>query len=184
MKNQLVNDLSTKIYSNPKFLQDYNQLVKYVLSTHSQERFSQEQIKRLLESASILSLSNNPVHQKLSFKITVFLLNSFKNEYKIIPYTSEIILTRLGDLPTIEHMFNEKDGDDSFSYFHESENSSFAFLNFPEIYAKKILNQFKIFPNDTLTLTNFQSQILRGLLKGENISFSAPNSDWKVIYCS
>ena len=154
-------------------------MLKHFLSSNPKDIFSQQQIKRLLESASILCLSDNSNHQKIAFKITVFLLNSFKNEYKAIPYAAEIILTRLGDLPTIEHMFNEKDGQDSFSYFHEAENSVFAFLDFPEIYAKKILNQFEIFQNRKLTLTNFQSQILRSLLKGQNISFSAPTSAGK-----
>jgi len=177
--------LSDKIYENPLFQNDYNQLVKNELSTNETTRLLPDQVKRLAESAAILSMSDNRLHQKLAFKIAIFLLNKYKNEYKILPYFTELILTRLGDLPTISFMTSAEKGElDYFSYFPTNPNSvndeqiQNSLLTFPEVYAKKIFNQFEI-NEKTLTLTNFQAKVLRGLLDGESLSFSAPTSAGK-----
>lgn len=120
-----------------------------------------------------------PSHQKLAFKIAIFLLRQFKDNYKILPYATELVLTRLGYLPTIDHMLKREDGEDYFSYFHEADDSFFIFTKFPGVYAKKLLNQFEINPNWKLTLTNFQAKIFRSILNNENVSVSGPTSAGK-----
>ncbi len=180
MENLVVSTLCSRIYDNHKFREDFEHLVKKELTTKPIDtELSSEQIKRLSESAIILSLSSDLKHQKLAFKISVFLLNQFKDQYKTIPFAVELVLTRLGDLPTILHMYNAQHGNDYFSYFHESAGVDFSSLAFPEVIARKMLNQFEIHENMRLTLTSFQADILRSLLSKESVSFSAPTSAGK-----
>jgi len=179
--NELVNPLCAKIFSAANFTKDYEQLVKqeFTIKKSSNASLEPQQIKKLVETAAIFSLSDNPDFQKLALKIAILLLRQFKEKYKDLSYVLEIILSRLGDLPTIYHMYVEKDGEDYFSYFPESQSSDISFLKFPEILEMKILNQFEISPQRTLNLTNFQSRILHNLLNGQNVSFSAPTSAGK-----
>ena len=181
MSNYLINPLCVKIFSEANFIKDYEQLVKYefAIKKSPDENLDYQQIKKLVETAAIFSLSSNPNFQKLALKIAIFLLRQFKDKYKDLSYVLEIILSRLGDLPTIHHMYMEKDGKDYFSYFPESQNFDMSFLKFPEILEMKILNQFEISPEYILNLTNFQSRILHNLLNGQNVSFSAPTSAGK-----
>lgn len=176
---KIISELSTNIYNNPVFRTDYEKLAKFALTKKNELSLELNQIKRLMESASIFSLSNDSKHQKLAFKIAIFMLNKLGKDYSIIPVATELILTRLGDLPTLNHMYSETDGTDYFSYFHVNGTSDMSILKFPEVAAKKILNQFEIPEKAKWTLTDFQASIFHNLLSGKNLSFSAPTSAGK-----
>lgn len=179
MENKLITELCDRIYSNHTFQEDFEKLLKVELRTvDSTDGISETQLKKLLESAAIMSLSQDTTYQKLAFKVAIFLLNQFKNKYPTLPFSTELILTRLGDLPTIRHMFEQKHGHDYFSYFHDTEKG-FSFFQLIEVLAKKILNQYEISSSLTLNLTNFQAEIFRNLIANKNVSFSAPTSAGK-----
>lgn len=181
MSNKLITPLCSRIFSNPSFFNDYKQLVRreFTLEGEVINSFSVEQIKRLVETAVIFSLSDSPNFQKISLKISILLLRQFKTKYKNLARPIELILSRLGDLPTIRHMYLEKDGRDYFSYFDEAKNFDLSFLKFPEIFEMKIFNQYEISSELPLNLTNFQSEVFHNLLKGNSVSFSAPTSAGK-----
>lgn len=180
MENKLIISLCDRIYENPIFQEDFELLVKNELRTKKLENgFSSEQIKKLLESATIMSLSRDNTYQKLAFKIAIFLLRQYKNKYKSLPFVTELILTRLGDLPTISHMYEIKDGHDYFSFFHDATDNELSYFGLPEVLAKKILNQYEVDSKNTWNLTNFQASVLRNLINKQNVSFSAPTSAGK-----
>ena len=104
MTSNLVTTLTDNIYHNTAFQKDYRDLLLLNFAD-SESSLSALQIKRLIESASALALNQNDVKfQKIAFKIAIFLLETVRNKYDFLPYLSQIILARLGDLPTIQHM--------------------------------------------------------------------------------
>lgn len=177
MVSKVISVTSSSIYSEPDFKQDFIQLTKNEFISEK-TNLNEIQVKRLLESAAIFSLSDKEEHQQLALKISIFLLNQYKSQYKPLPFVVQLILTRLGDLPTISHMINIEDGGDYFSYFNGNLGESVSYLQFPEIAAKKTFNQVMV--NDQKwNFTNFQSKIFFALDDEKSISFSAPTSAGK-----
>jgi len=177
MASKVISVTSSSIYSEPEFKQDFIQLTKNEF-VKDKTALSEEQIKKLLESAAIFSLSDKEEHQQLALKISIFLLNQYKSQYKPLPFVVELILTRLGDLPTINHMIGTEDGKDYFSYFNGGLDQSVSYLQFPEIARRKTFNQIMV-NEQKWNFTNFQSNIFFELDKGKNVSFSAPTSAGK-----
>lgn len=176
MTSKLISTLSNETFSNLDFKQDYIALVKSVLT--NQNTLDKSQIKKLLKTAAIFSLSENETHKHLASKIVVFLLKKHRNKIKSIPFASEIILTRLGDLPTISYMIEKKHGSDFFSYFIKSDFNYGVSLNYPEVVKRKIFNQIDI-GNQTANFTDFQAKVFQWLNDGNNLAFSAPTSAGK-----
>lgn len=179
---------SSDICRTPAFLNDFRQLTRIELAPNK-EQLSDEQVHHLLESCSVLSLSDKEYHQKLAYKIAVYLMNQKKAEYKTVPLVAQLVLTRLGDLPTIDHMINNGDAPDYFSYFSPYNGTdgeadlglteASLTVRFPEILERKTFNQMQIGHEQSLTLTNFQALVLRLLKKNHNLMFSAPTSAGK-----
>lgn len=180
---------SSDICKTPAFISDFQQLTRKELMPESVDQLNKDQVRHLLESCAVLSLSKSDSHWKLAYKIAVYLLNQQKAAYEVIPFVVQLVLTRLGDLPTIEHMINRGDAADDFGYFApfratpESESASLQmpnlYVRFPEILEKKIFNQIQIADKRTLTLTDFQALVLRRLKENYDYIFSAPTSAGK-----
>ncbi len=181
MVGKIVSLLANNIYRDENFRKDFEQLAALELRPNKEQQvLTTDQIRKLIESAAILSLSNDTNYQKIAFKISVFLLHKFGTKHKNIPFASEVIMTRLGDLPTIHHMIYESQFVDFFSYFKEEDHDyDYSTFLFPEVAAKKILNTVKISDAHSWTFTDFQSKIFRYLKEGNNVSFSAPTSAGK-----
>lgn len=178
MTSKLLTDLVDSIYNNSNFREDYDDLI---LSKFTENHpISNSQVKRLIESASILALNENDgKFQKIAFKIAIFLLETLKNKQEVMPFISQYILARLGDLPTIKHMISTEHMEDYFSFFEPSEKeSNVNYLQFPEIVTSKIFNQVNIGGIEH-NLTDFQSKVLITLQKKLSLSFSAPTSAGK-----
>ena len=92
--------LSQRIQIRSEFKNDYILLILNELN-ENEHRLSNHQIIRLLETAAIFSLSNNDIHKKIALKISFFLLNQYREINKSVPLVVELIITRLGDIPTI-----------------------------------------------------------------------------------
>jgi hypothetical protein len=183
--SELITTVCEDICQNPQFRQDFSLLTRNEMFPDFLEE-SEEQISRLLESSAILSLSTTEIHKKLAYKIAVYLLRQYRMQYKSVPFVTQLVLTRLGDLPVIEHMVNVKDAEDYFSFFSRSEtivsesklNPAF-FVEFPEVLTKKSFNQIQIGKGRPLSLTDFQSDVLRFLGTNFDVAFSAPTSAGK-----
>lgn len=182
MENTIIEKACHNTISDEKFVSDYIQLTTNEL-TPRQTDLTNEQISKLLKTASLFSLSDEDKYQKLAFKIAVYLLNQYRNQYDSIPYAVELILTRLGDLPAISSILKNGEGKDYFSYFGNTDQSQdvlMSYLRFPEILAKKVTNIAAISGSKKpLVLTDFQSRIFFMLRAGKNVAFSAPTSAGK-----
>ncbi len=180
MTSKLVSKLALSIYDNSKFKNDFKDLIIEKFSANKGVQLSELQIKKLLETASIFALNEDKdgIYQRLAFKISIFLLEIYRNNYPALPFVVQLILSRLGDLPTIRHMIERNDGKDLFSYFNGSDEDSIEHIQFPEILSTKTFNQIQI-GNTEQNLTDFQTKIFYGLKENENISFSAPTSAGK-----
>jgi len=188
--SDFLHSVSSDIVSNPQFRTDFDQLTASELSPRLGSRLSETQVRKLLESSAILSLSEDENHQKLAYKLAIYLLNQYKAEYASIPFVVQLVLTRLGNLPVIQHTIDIGDSDDYFGYFSANEDivakdsiengaSHNVATRFPEVLQKKTFNRLFVGKYQELTLTDFQSTIL-GLLQSHNdVAFSAPTSAGK-----
>jgi len=182
-KNQLVLDACEITLKHPNFQSDLIQLTKNELSLVELRRpLSDNQISRLLETASLFALTNDIAYEKLAYKMAVYLLSQYKTDYPTLPAAVEIIMSRLGDLPTIHSIIENQDGKDYFSYFEPEtfdQNTVSTYLKFPEVLVKKITNRIKITDQKSLTFTDFQARIYSLLREKQNVIFSAPTSTGK-----
>jgi superfamily II DNA or RNA helicase len=187
MMEDIATVVSSDICRTLAFLDDYRRLTKMELAPN-EEQLDDNQIKHLLESAAVLSLSSSEHHRKLAYKIAVYLLKQYKSEYPIVPFVVQLIMTRLGDLPTIHHMITSGDALDDFGYIqtytqtdgaNPSLSGTSVCIRFPEVLEKKALNQIQIADRKVLTLTDFQAEVLRLLNNKYDIIFSAPTSAGK-----
>jgi superfamily II DNA/RNA helicase len=176
----LTTQVSSDICKMEQFQKDFALLT---VNEFSEKRspLAPQQIIQLLESSAVLSLSEEESHQKLAYKIAIYLLHRYSKKYDSIPFATQLILTRLGNLPAIDKMIKDKDGSDYFDFFSsegEALNAS-LFFRFPEILEKKSFNRVQIANNRILTLTDFQIKILAYLRNRQDIAFSAPTSSGK-----
>ena len=100
------------------------------------------------------------------------MLLKYGSEYQELYDAIEIVLARLGDIPTIKYMY-EKIKDIEYK-----QNTLHDIIMYPEVFVKKVVNEIKI-DTRSLTFTDFQAQVYRELNKGKDISFSAPPSAGK-----
>ncbi len=180
--------VSSDIIGNSDFRNDFGVLTISELAPELRHPLSQSQVGRLIESAAVLSLSNDENHKKIAYKIAIYLLNQYKSEYGSIPFIAELVLTRLGDLPVIQHMTAVGDTQDYFGYFPKKlegklfgQNGSEHALSirFPEALEKKTVNQFHLAQSMRVTFTDFQAQSLVLLQEQIDVAFSAPTSAGK-----
>lgn len=195
--NQTIIDACRLSLHHKEFINDYLQLVRGELSFDgvTEPRLTAKQVSRLIDTASLFSLNDsNEQYQKLAFKIAMFLFIKYRDSYPIITFATELILTRLGDLPAIKAITKNKNAIDLFSFYPKTEDipsedsleidSPLVYVKFPEIVNRKNSNTIKVQEGLTLVLTNFQEKIYRLLREGKSIAFSAPTSAGKsyIIY--
>lgn len=184
MSNELVTKSCEITLKNKNFREDFIQLTRNELGPITERtELTKNQIMNLLETASLFALSKDKQYHKLAFKISVYLLNQFKNEYEHLPLAVEIIMSRLGNIPTIRSMIANDHGDDYFSYFQNLEeemnySSLSTFLKFPEIIVKQITNKKKVTEDFSLTFTDFQANIYSLLKEKKKCHFFSPYFYW------
>ncbi len=182
----LLTESADAISANPRFLDDFKALTSGELSPVKAEPLDEKAIVRLLETSAIMSFSEREAHQKLAYKIVIYLLSKYSGDYGSIPFVGQLVLSRLGDIPVIKQMIEHDKVPDYFSYFdghQETEADSkrdgqSLVLRFPEVIEKKTFNQVTIAGN-RLDLTDFQYGILDQLRNGTNLALSAPTSSGK-----
>lgn len=187
MNNDFYNNLSSRIIENDEFKLEYEKLQQIALSRGSaKEKLSFEEIKRLVQSAAIFSMSDYELQQAISYKIAVFTLGVTKENFA--PLNSfdkviELILIRLGNFPAVQHLIEQEKAPDYFSLFDTNNENDFNPFIWKEIIIKKIENYFEL-KGKTIYFTDFQSKVFRFLLQGKDISFSAPTSAGKSFLLS
>jgi superfamily II DNA/RNA helicase len=167
---------SFRVSDNPLFRQYYLQLARNEFSP-KKVPLSFMQIKRLLETATLFSLSDHEDHRKLALKISLFCLAQYKQEYDAIPQVAELVLARMGDLPTIKHMVEHEHERDYFSFFKLSDEPT-SYVRFPEILLTKASNKVNI-GEELSYFTDFQADVFEALVSGNSFAISAPTSAGK-----
>lgn len=176
MKPNIYSSISQKIFQSDEFSSDLELLFRCQFTNDRQ--LKNYNVKRLLETAAVFSLSNDEKHQTLSFKISVFLMNQLDESYNALPFLIQLILIRLGDLPTLEFLISNEYSVDYFGMFVEETKSQIKYLSYPEVISKRIFNRIE-FLNIKWNFTDFQIKIFDSLNSGQNVTFSAPTSAGK-----
>ena len=179
MNNKLNDALCADVITNSEFIDDYKMLLKSSIYKNKPLKLSLKQIKRLVESSAIFSLNNKSNFQKLSLKICYMILEKHGVEHPLLYRASEIILSRLGNLPSIEKIYEKNTMPSELKKYN-----LYELIKFPEIRKKQISN--KIIINDVpLSMTDFQSKVYDKLSDDFNVSMSAPTSAGKsFVVCS
>ena len=178
MNNEFNNTLCRDIVINPKFTDDYKILLTSSIYKNP-PKLSIEQIKRLIESSAIFSLSDKSNFQKLSLKICYMILEQYGDKHQLLYRASEIILSRLGNLPSIKQIYEKNNIPSTLKKYTLHE-----LIKFPEIVKKQISNEI-IINNMSLYMTDFQSRVYDMLCDDYNISISAPTSAGKsFVVCA
>ncbi|MFW6046795.1 MAG: DEAD/DEAH box helicase, partial [Candidatus Woesearchaeota archaeon] len=176
-------ELAEKIVSDEQFKEDYNQLLTIAQYNPDNKNLGSEQIKKLLQTASILSLTNKDNHQKIAYKIAVFILETQKENLDEIYKIIQVIFLRLGNFPAIQRLIKEENYPDYFSLFEEDGITSFNPLIWKEVIHKRTENNFEL--NDKkFYFTNFQAKVFHLLCQKKDVSFSAPTSAGKSFLLS
>ena len=178
MTHKLHDILCERIRNNPIFDKEYKKLLISEFKNKS-TLLSTKQIKQLVEIAAIFSLSNDFNLKKLALKICNMTLRQYGEKYPVLYNATEIILSRLGDAPSIELM-NKRYDYPSGIQTHTLQD----LILFPEILNNKISNK-KIIADQPLFLTNFQSSAYEIMVENNNIAISAPTSAGKsFVICN
>ena len=178
MNNEFNDALCRDIVINPEFADDYKILLTASIYKNK-PKLSIEQIKRLMESSAIFSLSDKPNFQKLSLKICYMILEQYGDKHQLLYRASEIILSRLGNLPSIKQIYEKNNIPSTLKKYTLHE-----LIKFPEIAKKQISNE-KIINNTSLYMTDFQSRVYDKLCDNYNMSISAPTSAGKsFVVCA
>lgn len=187
MKNDFYNSLSSIIIETDEFKVEYEKLQRIALSRDSaKERLTFEEIKRLVQSAAIFSMSDYELQQAISYKIAVFTLGVTKENFESLnsfDKVIELILVRLGNFPAVQHLIEQEGSPDYFSIFDTNNENDFNPFIWKEVSIKKINNYFEL-KGKTIYYTDFQTKVFRLLSQGKDISFSAPTSAGKSFLLS
>lgn len=176
----IFDNLTNKIKDDSRFLDLYRKLLKHQYFRNHLELLylNAEEIKFMLECASIFSNSSNDTLKQVAYKIASIISLNYSEEYDQINSIIQYIFISIGQLPVVKK--NTDDGHaDYFSIYSES-NIQFNPIKFRDVIVKQIKNRLPIeIEKEPIFLTDFQSELFRNLEKGESVSISAPTSSGK-----
>lgn len=138
----------------------------------NQIEISEDDIKMLVESASIFSLCKTDYYKELAYKIVTSILNITKDEFRINTKIVALILGRLSNFPGIRLLMNRL-------LLEENFKTKLGTRFFWEISKKEMQNSFSIEENNEVLLTDFQLNLVNLLKEKKIVSFSAPTSAGK-----
>jgi CRISPR/Cas system-associated endonuclease/helicase Cas3 len=150
-----------------------NELLNTFEPENLQNDITREDLKFLLESASILACATSDSNRQLAYAITVNVYNQFKTEYEDIARIASFLLLRLGNFPGYQLLKNR-----SFERGLDQELADINISQQYEVVSKSIDNRVSVNGTD-LYLTDFQRDAYHSLSIGQDYSFSAPTSAGK-----
>ncbi len=180
MHNDTIYDeLSREILEKGIFKEKYEKLLKHqYLGTRQEADLSLEEIRFLLQVASILAFSSFDEFKQMAYKIASILSQNYSEKYDQLNRSVQYLFISLGQLPVVKK--NIEDGNPDYFSIYTDSDISFNPTQFKGILCKQILNQIPIqFDNQNIYLTDFQRKIYASLNRGKSISISAPTSSGK-----
>ncbi|NKQ69714.1 DEAD/DEAH box helicase [Rhizobium sp. UPM1132] len=167
----MIQELSEKIWSNPKFQVAWTALelawLQKLLSVPDALELESHLGGKALQAAAILATSNKEEHRKAAYRVATCAFDLFGNSSQPLDQALRVVLTRLGNFPAI--------GTNEFV------NS--ALTRLPLSLATDELNlvsgrTVELHGRD-LVLTNFQFELWEHLAGGRRVAISAPTSAGK-----
>lgn len=175
----LYDEISLDLIKKDEFKNNYEELLKLQhIGTRKEATLSLEQIKFLLESASVFAFAQSDNFKQIAYKISTIISERYSKEYGQINQIVQYIIISSGQLPVIQK--NTLDGNiDYFSTYQET-NIPFNPFLFKNVILKQACNLLPIrLQGKKVFLTDFQSKAFYDLVKGKSISLSAPTSAGK-----
>lgn len=178
VEKSIYEEISGEIVDSERFKTVYGELLKFqYIGTRPEANLSLEDIKYLLQSASLFAFANDECKQ-LAYKIATILSENYSEKFDQINRIIQYIIINSGQLPVVQK--NIEDGnEDYFSVYHDSE-IPFNPILFKNIIYKQAMNKSPLkFEGDDVFLTDFQRESFHDLEEGKSISLSAPTSAGK-----
>ena len=130
---------------------------------------SEEVALRLLQSAVFLAASDKPSYRQSAYRIAVSLFNLYREQFDSLPKLLHVILARLGNFPTIEHLYR------TLERPRDYELPSGVLY---DLIDHELANTLTVGKKDIL-LTDFQRGVWGALTGSQVISVTAPTSAGK-----
>lgn len=168
----MINELSNRIWSHELFHKEAGTLRSYLLKTryikNYDNKYDEGALKRLLNSAAILSASGNSKHREMAYQIATTATELSSEQFPGIPYILLLVLSRIGNFPALAYAKQRYlIGEESLPVRVVAESS-----------ARKVANSI-LLGDATVALTDFQHKLWTELNTGETIGISAPTSAGK-----
>jgi replicative superfamily II helicase len=177
-QQSIFEELSEEIVKSEKFVHTYSELLKLQhIGTRKQVSLGVEDIKFLLETAAILSLSTE-VSKRKAYRIATILSENFSEEYNNINQAVQYILINTGQIPVIKK--NIEDGNEDYFSLYNDKIPIYNPIAFRDLIKRIGKNRTGLKQDGKgLILTDFQADLFTDLEKGESVSISAPTSAGK-----
>lgn len=179
LESSFYDDIAVEIIDSDQFKKSYKRLLKLQqIGEQIETELNFEEIKFLLNSASIFCFCKNEKFKQYSYKIAAILSERYSSEYENLTQAIQYIMICLGHLPVIKKIVDDGNSD-FFSMYSESQIPFNPFI-FKNIIIKQSNNFFETDNIETkMYFTDFQSKSYKDLCEGKSISLSAPTSAGK-----
>ena len=177
----MIEQLSSRIWKHKEFHQEFHDLMKQSLrqglslDISSDSPVSEDAIKRLIECAAIFAATEVLEYQSTAFRIASGTWNCFREQYDNLAEPVELILSRLGNFPSVKLLREQASGS------NPTHISSFALELETALHREE--NTVELL-NQEVLLTDFQRRLWNSLSTRRSLALSAPTSAGKsfVLY--
>lgn len=169
----MINKLAETVWNTPAFQKDFFDLVQVQLArkfseTDEVNNLSQDALERLLESALILSSSENPQYRTTAYRIATAASEYTAGEETNIPYILALTLSRIGNFPAFDFA-NSK---------FEVQPFRLPVSELGSIRQRRDKNTVAV-SSVNLSFTDFQYNLWNAITQGGTLGVSAPTSAGK-----
>lgn len=101
---ELIQELSDRVWSNPQFHETARRIELAWLARElgtEPPPIEVEETGKLVQAAAILACSNNPLHRGAAFRSATYAYELFGNEILPLDQALRVVLTRLGNFPSV-----------------------------------------------------------------------------------
>ena len=176
----MINELARKIWKNPQFIGDYENLITKSLQQSlsvegngiGDDLSSGDTLRRLLQSATTFAASTEGEYNEAAYRIAIAALSLFGNQIGNIYEIVDFILKRMGNFPSSKLLDSSRQDTDNVP-------GTLPMRLWFEINAHEIDNTIRLNGQKILILTDFQHNLWEDLGSAHTISVTAPTSAGK-----
>jgi len=167
----MIDELSARIWSHDLFHEEAANLRSALLRTRYVTQGSlpgDKEVRRLLQSAVVLSASSNQEHRHSAYEIATAASELDSERHPGIPFILLLVLSRIGNFPALSYAKRR----------YSVDSVALPTREVVEVSERNARNSIPI-GDATVTLTDFQLELWSELNTGESIGVSAPTSAGK-----